>query len=43
MAIKSYAGVSLKTFTTDIVLPEPLNIDDLKDHNLPGTEFMNSF
>ena len=43
MAIKSYAGVSLKKFTTDIGLPELLNIDGLSDHNLPGTEFMNSF
>ena len=38
---KSDAGQALKTFLTELGVPEELTVDGSKEQNSPGTEFMN--
>jgi hypothetical protein len=40
MARKADAGIALKTFITELGVPESLTIDGSKEHNSKGTEFM---
>ena len=37
---KSDAAIELKTFTTELVIPENITIGGSKDKSAPGTEFM---
>ena len=41
MAKKADAGQGLKTFETEPGVPEELRVDESKEQNIPGTEFMN--
>ena len=41
MVKKSDAGQALKTFVMELGFPEELTVDESKQQNSPGTEFMN--
>ena len=40
MAKKDDAGQALKTFVTELGVPEELTVDGSKEQNSPGTVFM---
>ena len=40
MALKSDAGLALKSFVLELGVPEELAIDGSFEQNKPGTEFM---
>ena len=43
IANKYDAGKSLKMFVMELGAPEELTVNGYKEHNIPGTEFMNFF
>ena len=43
MDIKAGYEISLKSFITELGVPERLTIDGSKEHNTPGTEFVKIF